>query len=296
MPALRALLAGLVDYAGLYPPASLDMQRAVAEYVTQRAGAHAWMLGRFVAPAAALADCVHAVHGTPGRDDARLPLPVSAVLGQDLLADVALVHDAIVARGAILHVDSIEARVSSPAELAAVATARPPGTLLFAEVPTGPALSAMLDAVAQQGVHAKIRTGGVTPAGFPGPADIVVFMRGCLDRGIAFKATAGLHHPLRGQYRLTYEPGATTHAMYGYLNVFLAATLLRAGGSDDDAVALLCESDPAALVTADGALGWRTHRFSEAVLHDTRRSLALSFGSCSFREPVDELTQLGLRP
>jgi hypothetical protein len=296
MPALRALLAGLVDYAGLYPPASLDMERAVAEYATHRAGEHAWMLGRFVAPAAALPAFVHAVHALPAGGDARLPLPVSAVLGQDTAADLAAVHDAAVAHGAILHVDSIEARVSSPHELVAMATSRPPGTLLFAEVPTGAAREPMLDAVAQQGVHAKIRTGGVTAEGFPPPSDIVAFMRGCIGRGVAFKATAGLHHPLHGSYRLTYEAGAASHPMYGYLNVFLTAALLRAGGSDDEAMALLCESDGTALGSAGGVLTWRDHRFSESMLRDARHSVALSFGSCSFREPVDELTQLGLNP
>ena len=46
--AIGTLLAGLIDYAGLYPPASLDMPSAVGNYLTYRRGPHAAALGRFV--------------------------------------------------------------------------------------------------------------------------------------------------------------------------------------------------------------------------------------------------------
>ena len=51
-PSARALLGGVVDYAGLFPPAALSMADAVAEYAAAQRGADAWMLGRFVLPAA----------------------------------------------------------------------------------------------------------------------------------------------------------------------------------------------------------------------------------------------------
>ena len=47
---LRSLLTGLVDYAGLFPPAELAMAQAVEKYASYRKGAHTWMLGRFVLP------------------------------------------------------------------------------------------------------------------------------------------------------------------------------------------------------------------------------------------------------
>src|SRR5207244_8426599 len=53
---LQALLTGLIDYAGLFPPASLSMEQALANYARYREGEHAWMLGRFVVPAARAAE------------------------------------------------------------------------------------------------------------------------------------------------------------------------------------------------------------------------------------------------
>ena len=47
----RALLSGMVDYAGLFPPAQLPLEKAVREYAVHLGGAEAWMLGRFIIPA-----------------------------------------------------------------------------------------------------------------------------------------------------------------------------------------------------------------------------------------------------
>ena len=55
-PALRSLLTGLIDYAGLFPPAGLGMEAAVRNYDSYVRDEHAWMLGRFIVPAARLAE------------------------------------------------------------------------------------------------------------------------------------------------------------------------------------------------------------------------------------------------
>ena len=67
--ALAVLLDGLIDYAGLFPPAALSMPAAVAAYARYVIGTDRAMLGRFVVPAARLADFTAAVdalpHGAP---------------------------------------------------------------------------------------------------------------------------------------------------------------------------------------------------------------------------------------
>ena len=54
--ARRALLGSLIDHAALFPPASMNMEEAVAEDREARAGAYGWMLARFVCPASRLAE------------------------------------------------------------------------------------------------------------------------------------------------------------------------------------------------------------------------------------------------
>src|SRR5262245_13093038 len=57
-PSVRALLTGIIDYAGLFPPAELSMGEAVLNYATYHNSNLNWMLGRFVLPSWRLAEFV----------------------------------------------------------------------------------------------------------------------------------------------------------------------------------------------------------------------------------------------
>jgi hypothetical protein len=114
-------------------------------------------------------------------------------------------------------------------------------------------------------------------------------MRACLDAGVAFKATAGLHHPLRAVNRLTYDAGGPTGLMFGYLNVFLAAVFLAQGMPDADAARLLDEREAPALTFDDDRISWNGFTVNASHVRQVREHVAVAFGSCSFREPVDEL-------
>lgn len=145
----------------------------------------------------------------------------------------------------------------------------------------------LLDAIKRHGQRAKIRTGGITPDAFPAIGNVAEFLRACKQKGVAFKATAGLHHPLRCVKPLTYEPNAPTGTMHGFLNVFLAAALL------DHAEAILGETDPHAFSFDDEKATWRGHAVTTEELRKVRKGFATSFGSCSFEEPINDLKELG---
>ena len=145
---------------------------------------------------------------------------------------------------------------------------------------------AQLDEIAANKQRAKIRTGGVTPDAFPAINNVAGFLRACKAKGIAFKATAGLHHPLRCVKPLTYEPNAPTGTMHGFINVFLAAALL------DHAEDILAEIDPSAFAFDDEGASWCGHRVTTEEIVNMRRDFA-SFGSCSFEEPISDLKELG---
>jgi hypothetical protein len=137
-----------------------------------------------------------------------------------------------------------------------------------------------------------VRTGGVTVDAFPRSGKLLDFIVGCRRERVPFKATAGLHHAVRGSYRLTYEPNSPAGTMYGFLNVFLAAALVWAGDDEATALALLEERDASALAFSDDAITWRGRRITAEELRAARDAFAISFGSCSFREPVDQLARL----
>jgi len=293
--ALRALLAGIVDYAGLFPPAALDMATAVNNYAAYRANDEAWVLGRFVVPVARLDEFDAALSSLGAQADPEWRL--SALLGADVERDIARARQFSLAHEGRARVDSLEGKFSSPEAIQHAAAAAGSEFELFAELPVDDAqLETLIGAAKNAGARAKIRTGGVTPDAFPSAQAIVHFIRCCLSSGVTFKATAGLHHPLHAEYRLTYDAAAPTAPMFGFLNVFLAAGLMSNGLSDADAVQLLEESDAGALSATPASIRWRDHVLDAEQIRSLRDRVLVSFGSCSFTEPVDELRSLALLP
>jgi hypothetical protein len=321
-PGLRTLLDEIIDYAGLFPPADLSLYRALQNYAEYRRGDEAWMLSRFVLPVRRLPDLraygglfkegepyVFSVLGTGGGtadtfldaferdleviemfdeeqggraqvDVMEVPLPDALVGGaQDELATFLEAVDRTLVRAGTAKLD------------------------LFLEVPMRrdavvrlPALcAAVAEHNSQQAVPArsvvglKVRCGGDAPSDVPSVEDVAALIVACRDASIPFKATAGLHHPVRH-----YDDGLDTE-MHGFLNIFAAAVLAAEEGLDSpDVQAILREDSADNFRFLKDAVGWRDLTASLDGVRHARDTLALSFGSCSFEEPVDHLRDLEL--
>ena len=297
---LAALLAGAIDYAGLFPPASLAMDAAADRYDRHRAGPHRVALGRFVVAAARLDELAEAAASLPvppraGEAASRWPLSVlvSAPLGADL--DRIARFNERQGDGPAWHarVEAIETKAGTPDEVRAAARAAG-GMELFVEVPARPVPLAQLEAIRGAGARAKIRTGGTAPDAFPPCDHLAAWLAYCAASDVPFKATAGLHHPVRADRSLATAAGEPVVAMHGFLNVLTAAALLHADRIDArTAAALLDDRDPAAFAFDDDGAAWRGHRLTPPELA-AARAFALGFGSCSFDEPIDDLAALGL--
>jgi hypothetical protein len=290
----RALLAGLIDYAGLFPPAALAMNDAVTEYARWRRSPEAWMLGRFVLPAARLVEL-------SGAADAALPEPgsggpwrLSALVSADAHGDAALVTSFNTSQAGRAIVDTVELKAASAQDAEDALAALPPSLTAYVEVSPGNDVHSLLSALKRRGARGKLRTGGVVPEAIPDPGDVARFIGACVAAGVSFKATAGLHHPVRGEQALTYEPGGPRAVMHGFVNVFAAAAFAGAGASLADLEAVLREESPTVFHFDDQGLAWRQLRASTDALARARRDVALSFGSCSFAEPVADLRSIGV--
>jgi hypothetical protein len=288
---LRVLLRGVVDYAGLFPPASLGMAAAVAEYASHRGSPHEWALGRFVVAAARLEEFEDAAASVIPRE-AALHWALSALLGSDVEEDVARIEqfndrhrDA--RKGAVL-VDTVELKAGSAREIARAGELLDRRFDTYMEVPVADDPDALIAAIAGTMAKAKVRTGGVTADAFPTSAHVIRFMVRCQAHDVSFKATAGLHHSWRNEYQLTYAADAPRGTMFGFLNVLLAAAGLRAGWSREDATAMLEERNAASVHFDAERVRWRDHALSIDDLARGRDS-STTFGSCSFRDPITDL-------
>jgi hypothetical protein len=244
---LRALLANLIDYAGLYPPAALPLGDVAEKYQSYRASPHGWMLNRVVLPAAKLAEA-------PLAEGWRVTLLVEGEPG------------ALPAQ-----VETLETRLTHRLSLPTYCEAPP-------EQVTG--------------AFAKVRTGGLTPEAIPSPAALADFLRYAARHRLPFKATAGLHHPIRSLRPLTYAPDSPRAVMHGFLNVFVAAVFAWSG-EEKLLPEIIGEEDPRAFVFAGDVLRWREFSFTARQIQVARRDFAHSFGSCSFEEPLADLRELG---
>jgi hypothetical protein len=292
MSALRTLLTGLVDYAGLFPPAELQMAPAVEKYASYKKGPHAWMLGRFILPVSRLGEFQGAAQSLlpKGGEPWWLAALVNA---SSLRADITAAGDFNERLDIGAVVDTFELKAGDAATIREAAKMIPRGAVLYVEVPLDPDPAPLLDAIAESGVRAKIRTGGVTADAIPPSALVARFLSGCAERGVVYKCTAGLHHPIRASYPLTYAANAPAGTMHGYLNVFIAGAFVLHGMPDGEVAEVLDETDLKAFQFNDRGLTWRGHTLHADQL-GAARAYATAFGSCSFDEPVGDLQTAGL--
>jgi len=322
---IHALLDGIVDYAGLFPPARLEMSPVVANYGRYLGGPHAWMLGRLIIPTARFgefADAFEAQGAAGGRtwrisalgaggDDAaqfaeRVAVDVAAIsglqkrLGRSVIVDA---HENRLPAGLIVGGDD-----SLITELAVDAVGRFSAARLsiasaafefgFPEnwrdvVPVAmAALASGQQKVADSGgktlIAAKIRTGGVEAHMFPDCEKVAAFTAMCLKNGLPFKATAGLHHPIRH-----FNESVQTK-MHGFINVFVAAAMgLGRELSEDALLPIIEDESTGSFKFDDDGLGWNDQRVDVNTIKTARSSAALGFGSCSFQEPIEDLVHLG---
>lgn len=290
MMAVTDLLTNLIDYAGLFPPAALNMETAVRNYAAYRRGEYADWLGRFVVPASRLEEFERAAEGLE-KSNWRL----SALGGTDLSADLAGIarfNDRHPAEK--MRIDTIEFKAATSGEIRS-AMARIPASLTpYIEIPIIEDPARLIETIAECGARAKARTGGVTPDAFPSSMNLARFILACSEEDVPFKATAGLHHPIRGIHNLTYQPDTPSAIMHGFLNVFLAAALAQNGIGLEQLAELLEERSPEAFRFEEGSVTWRGEMAVRAHLRNTRSLLAISFGSCSFMEPIEDLKRMGL--
>ena len=295
--AIGALLSDLIDYAGLFPPASLSMGQSVANYDDYMQSEWNWILGRYVVPISRLDELAASLLELPAETVAAgsSPWRLSVLAGSDISSEVQRISEfnrAVNSKvGRKVIIESIEAKVSSAAEVERLAKEIPDQFEAYFEFPLADSADC-LAAIAACSRRAKIRTGGETSDKFPPAENVIEFIRRCAASGIPFKATAGLHHPLRSVHRFNYQPESPSGVMHGFMNLFLAAAFLQSGLSPTLATQLLLEQSVDAFTFETDAIEWREHRLSREEIAMGRRCFAVSFGSCSFQEPIDDLRSL----
>ncbi len=271
------LLAGLCDDAALFPPGNLPLTEAVPAHVAHRASEHRALVGPFIVSAADV--------------DALGPLLAGTEAGSFEVAVTAPAPDRLTAALAAaagvpaLRVVALEVAVPAGADPSAVvptldaALAGRPGLEAYVELPRDDRRPALLAELVGTPYHAKLRTGGVRADLHPDDDELAAAVVACVSAGVAFKATAGLHHALRNT-----DP-STGFEQHGFLNVLAAVDAAQTGATTGEVAAILAERDSFAVASLVAGLDGRA-----GLVRDAFRS----FGTCNIDDPRDELAALGL--
>ncbi len=308
---LQIFLNQILDYAGLYPPANLPLGEAIRNFAKYQSDSDVWMLSRFIIPAKRLPELSQfaeqifsggkvlsfSVLGRGGKDAEEflenIQLDITNIVtfrdlhGANVLADMFEV--ALPASALMNQADALEL-VNKTTDVL-----NKNGLTVFFEVSFGEGWQARaeklirsLRKVKDKHVGFKLRTGGVTVDAFPSTEQIAWAIAATRDSGTPIKATAGLHHPVRH-----YNEGVLTK-MHGFLNVFGAGVL--AVTNDLSLVqiqSILEDEDSANFIFDEMGFAWKDIRVDIEQIELARRNV-VSFGSCSFDEPREDLRKLGL--
>lgn len=298
MKSTRTLLEHILDYAGLFPPAKLEMRPTVQTYAAARGGPDAWILGRIVVPVVRFEEFEQAsagllpIVGLPGDDDAWPITALTATAGDPAFAaDIAAIerfNERHAQPGAgSAFVDCIEVKAPTAQSIDAALDLVPDEIYPYFEIGTESDPRGCIAALASLDAGAKIRTGGITANAHPSPEAVAQFIVACARAEVPFKATAGLHHPFR------HHAADVQCAQHGFLNVLVGAGLVHLGMIDEATLAtLLADQDAASFVVADDGIAWRGHRLTVGEIRAVRERFAHSFGSCSIDEPLADLRTL----
>lgn len=270
----RALFAGLIDDAALFPPGNAPMVAGLHDHGEHRASSYAELIGPFLCPVTRIDELTAALG-----DDDRLAL--------SLVVDVTgeATHHALRVTGAdprlsLVGIEAAQRLLGDDAVVIGENLRRLPATVGFLEVPRS-GFDDSLDLVAKGGWQAaKYRTGGASADAFPDAHELAAFLLSCADRELPFKLTAGLHRAVR------HTDDVTGFENHGVLNVLVGTRVALAGEGADAVASALEERAADVLVTA--VMSW-----SDTDAIRTRR-LFRSFGCCCVTDPIDDLTALGL--
>ncbi len=290
---LKVLLSSIVDYAGLFPPAKLNLKEAIANYVQYHQTHDNWLLGRFVVPASRLAELEKLLADRSSENTIISPWSLSVILSDDWESELKQIQ--AFNNSDLLRIDSVEFKPLLPKEIKRAILHCPNGIESFFEIPLSENLATYLTVLKGTKASAKIRTGGLTAGAFPSANRLCQFIFASGEVQVPFKATAGLHHPLPGKYYVSYETNCFSTSMQGFLNLSILTALVYGQKlTQSEALIVLQESSISSFQFQEDNIAWKDRLLNLAELQQARQYFLRSFGSCSFQEPLDELGELQL--
>jgi len=294
LESVRILLSEIIDYAGLFPPSQLTMAEAVINFAMYKNSNYKWMLGRFIVPASRLGEFLESAEDFISRSSTDV-WRLSVLAGEDINETLRIVGDFNAKHAPNVIIDCLEVKASTVSKIDNTVAGLPKDVTAYFEIAMKDGFAELVSELALKGQRAKIRTGGIAHELFPSSHEIVRFVRTCMAANLPFKATAGLHHPIRCFKPLTYAADAPMGTMHGFLNMLLMTGFARESYRANVLEDVMEDEFEEVFAFAPNAVSWRGDHVLDIGQISRLRSKGMnSFGSCSFDEPIADLQKQGL--
>ncbi len=297
LDARTAALGGLIDYAGVFPPASLSVEDAVEDYLRLKASDQQWIVGRFLSRASQLEELAAVASQTfvEGSE----PWAVGVIYDRGPGESGVLASSFAREMDPAMKVTGIEAKLTDASpdgveKLVDAMSVADNEAALFVEVDRavdfGLQIGAVRDVLVARGRSGgvKLRCGGATPDLFPSVDELTDFIVEATNRQVPFKATAGLHQPVR---HFDDNLGVWRH---GFVNIVIAGVAAREGADRDTVASIVGEADETAFHMGAATASWRDLHFAGSAVRRSRNIGFTAFGSCDIDEPLDALAAAGM--
>ena len=329
---LKTFMKSLIDYAGLFPPAKLPLKDAINEYDQLLANKNSWMLGRFIIPISKLNDLDEFLQLFKGIGPLRLSVLGGGGESEEeylknIKKNVKDINDYRQKHENKIEIGVIECKMPTIA-LTENTVNQATETLNqnnlqhyheFSELPfvginystdenesdwdeiVLPTIK-LLAKVEKAGI--KLRCGGVTKEAFPSVEQVAAMIQTCAIEKIPLHFTAGLHPPIR-HFADEYD-----EYMHGFINTFTAsifASTFPIPKTDQEKFRMFIllshmidDQTPENFSFQEENIIWQvgddretTFELTTENIANARKENAISYGSCSFEEPIDDLAELG---
>ncbi|MBK9333668.1 MAG: hypothetical protein IPM96_15010 [Ignavibacteria bacterium] len=310
---------GIIDYAGLFPPAELDLRTAFSNYMKYLSENNSIILSGFICPVKLLPELEIICNEI---SEFSFPVRISLILSggkdeitfkENFISDLKIRENFIKGKSPFIRADHFEYKIPESIVMEDdkelfldlfrfISQNSGNGSdskfNFFAETPlTGDwkrNIKTATDLIEEHNekyhdTGFKLRTGGVTAAAIPSAEQIAFAVRHCLNRNLQMKFTAGLHHPFRH-----FDNGINAK-MHGFINVFSAGIIAKRHNiSDHELIKLIEDENADNFNFTDSGFTWGGYEIENEDIHFARQTFVKSYGSCSFDEPVEDLKKLNL--
>jgi hypothetical protein len=319
---LESFMSGLIDYAGLFPPANLPLNEAILNYSKYIRSNYKWMLSKFILPVKLLGRLEFYMNEFT--ENFPLRLAILAEYSKDEESFIESFHLLL------KQINTFKSKYNQKVTFEVIELKIPNDVLdqglkvikafiasirkkieeqeislsVFYEVPfTDFWNKHFLDtiiAISEDNTKInlsksylsgglKIRTGGVEKELFPEPFQLAEIIQSCVNTEVSFKATAGLHHPFRHFNR------EVDTKMHGFINMFGAGILAKKFNLARQIILeILINEDPNNFNFSGEKFRWKEFEIEFDEIEFERNNFAIGYGSCSLIEPIDDLREVNL--